>query len=301
MYLDHFKFKELPFTLTPNVDFFCQLKGHQEALNTLLFSLRSGEGFIKIVGEVGSGKTLLCRKLLASLDNHYFTAYVPNPDLNPMELRKALARELGVNIDNQQDQHELLSLINDRLLALHAEGKQIVFLIDEAQAIPPESLETLRLLTNLETETTKLLQIVLFGQPELDDRLNQPNFRQLKQRISFSYYLPLLSHEDLDSYIFHRLATAGYTYGTLFTHRARRMIYRASKGVPRIINILCHKALLVAYGRGESIVTHQIIRSAVKDTDAALRYHPAKMYLLYLLGAVISVLLVGYLFSELMS
>jgi MSHA biogenesis protein MshM len=268
MYLEHFKFKELPFTITPNVGFFCNLKGHHEALNTLLFSLRSGEGFIKIIGEVGAGKTLLCRKLLDSLDGNYFTAYIPNPDLNPVELRKALARELGIEPTALQDQHELLSVINNRLLALHAADKQIVLLIDEAQALPPESLETLRLLTNLETETTKLLQVVLFGQPELDERLNQTNFRQLKQRISFSYYLPLMTREDLDSYLFHRLATAGYTYGTLFTDKARKALYRASNGVPRIVNILCHKALLAAYGRGEDKVTHKIIRVAVKDTEA---------------------------------
>lgn len=269
MYLEHFKFKELPFTITPNIGFFCHLKGHQEALNTLLFSLRSGEGFIKITGEVGSGKTLLCRKLLSSLDEKFYTAYIPNPDLNPIELRKALARELGLETQALHDQHELLNIINDRLLELHTSGKQIVLLIDEAQALPSESLETLRLLTNLETETTKLLQVILFGQPELDERLNQDSFRQLKQRISFSYYLPLMNREDLDSYLFHRLATAGYTYGSLFSNRSRNILFKASKGVPRLVNILCHKALLAAYGKGEKKVTHKAMRTAIHDTDAA--------------------------------
>ncbi|MDR3477044.1 MAG: AAA family ATPase [Gammaproteobacteria bacterium] len=287
MYLEHFKFTELPFTITPNVDFFCNLKGHHEALNTLLFSLRSGEGFIKIIGEVGAGKTLLCRKVLSSLDSHYFTAYIPNPDLNPVELRKALARELGIEPTALQDQHELLTVINNRLLELHAAGKQIVLLIDEAQALPPESLETLRLLTNLETETTKLLQVVLFGQPELDERLNQTNFRQLKQRISFSYYLPLMSREDLDSYLFHRLATAGYTYGTLFTNKARKALYRASNGVPRLVNILCHKALLAAYGQGENKITHKIIRVAVKDTEAT---HIPDKFLKWIIVGLISLI-----------
>jgi MSHA biogenesis protein MshM len=275
MYLDHFNFKELPFTLTPNVGFFCNLKGHQEALNTLLFSLRSGEGFIKIIGEVGAGKTLLCRKVLDSLSKDFVTAYIPNPDLTPVELRRALAREIGIDPAALHDQHELLTLINNRLLDLNASGQRVVLLIDEAQAIPPESLETLRLLTNLETATTKLLQVVLFGQPELDDRLNQANFRQLKQRISFSFYLPLMTREDLDSYLFHRLATAGYTSGSLFTNKARDMLYRTSKGVPRVVNILCHKALLAAYGRGQPKVTHKIMDLAVKDTDAALKPHKA--------------------------
>src|SRR5579862_5177345 len=125
MYLDYFKFKELPFGLTPNINFYCQLKGHQEALNVLLFSLRAGEGFIKIIGEVGSGKTLLCRKLLDNLENEYVTAYIPNPDLTPIELRHAFARELGINPALLHDQHELLSLINNRLLELHADDKHV--------------------------------------------------------------------------------------------------------------------------------------------------------------------------------
>lgn len=212
----------------------------------------------------------MCRKLLESLDENVITAYIPNPDLSPIELRKAVARELGVDQASLQDQHELHTSINDRLLQLHADGKRVVLLIDEAQALPPESLEALRLLTNLETEKTKLLQVVLFGQPELDERLNQSNFRQLKQRISFSYYLSVMTREDLDNYLFHRLAIAGYTYGVLFTNKARDLLFRASQGVPRIVNILCHKALLAAYGQGEQQITHKIMRMAVQDTDSAM-------------------------------
>jgi MSHA biogenesis protein MshM len=295
MYLEHFKLTELPFTITPNVGFFCNLRGHQEALNTLLFSLRTGEGFIKIIGEVGSGKTLLCRKLLNSLDKNYFTAYIPNPDLSPTELRKALAKELGLELTSLQDQHELLSLINNRLLALHSAGKQVVLLIDEAQALPAESLETLRLLTNLETETTKLLQVVLFGQPELDDRLNQASFRQLKQRISFSYYLPLMSREDLDSYLFHRLATAGQSLSSLFTKKARDLLYQASNGVPRIVNILCHKALMAAYGRGEKNITTKTMRLAVRDTEIALVSHKHLLLVIALLSSLVLIVVGIYI------
>lgn len=268
MYLEHFQFKDLPFALTPNVEFYCQLKSHQEALNTLLFCLRSGEGFIKIIGEVGSGKTLLCRKLLHCLDERFFTAYIPNPDLSPLELRSAFARELGINPALLQDQHELLGIINHRLVELNAAGKHVVLILDEAQAIPLESLEALRLLTNLETEKTKLLQVVLFGQPELDEHLNQPRFRQLKQRITFSYYLSLLSREELDTYLFHRLAVAGYTYGALFTTKARNLLFQTSRGVPRIINVLSHKALLIAYGSGERVITHQMLKRAIQDTES---------------------------------
>jgi MSHA biogenesis protein MshM len=267
MYLEHFKFKELPFTLTPSLQFFCQLKGCHEALNTLLFCLRSGEGFIKIIAEVGSGKTLLCRKLLDSLGPEFFTAYIPNPDLNPAEFRKAFARELGIDPLQTNDSYELLSLINRALMDLHVQGKRVVLLLDEAQALPTESLEALRLLTNLETETCKLLQVILFAQPELDERLQSSDLRQLKQRITFSYYLPVLSRQELDTYLFHRLAIAGYTQGALFTKKAKDMLYRASKGVPRIINILCHKALLIAYAKGESKVMHTAISHAINDTE----------------------------------
>lgn len=269
MYLEHFKFKEMPFGLTPNVGFFCNLKGHEEALNVLLFSLRCGEGFIKIVGEVGSGKTLLCRKLLDSLGDDYVTAYIPNPDLAPNELRRALARELGIPLTDIQDQHELLTHIYDRLLELQKD-KRVVLLLDEAQALPLESLETLRLLTNIETEKTKLMQIVLFGQPELDEHLAKKELRQLQQRITFSYYLPPMTREDLDLYLFHRLSIVGHVTGTLFAKKARKILYRASQGIPRVVNILCHKALLVAYGRGETIITTKSMRAAIKDNELVI-------------------------------
>lgn len=297
MYLEHFNFKEHPFTLTPNVSFFCNLKGHEEALKTVLFSLHSNEGFIKVIGEVGSGKTLLCRKLLTSIESNFVTAYIPNPDLSPIELRRAFARELGINPALLHDQHELLTHINNQLLHLHATGKRVVLLLDEAQALSVESLEALRLLTNLETETHKLLQIVLFGQPELDERLNQISLRQLKQRISFSYYLPTLTREDLDTYIFHRVATAGYTYGTLFTRKARDILFRASAGIPRVVNILCHKALLAAYGRGDKKITPQIMRIAAQDTEvAAMTYKPVLVGIAIGLGLLVSILTLICLF-----
>lgn len=291
MYLEHFNFKELPFTLTPNLSFFCELRGHQEALNTLLFSLRAGEGFIKIIGEVGCGKTLLCRKLLERLDSHFVAAYIPNPDLNPIELRRAIAREIGIEPSLLYDQHELLTHINHRLLALNAEGKNVVLLLDEAQALSTESLEALRLLTNLETESKKLLQIVLFGQPELDERLNQPDLRQLKQRMSFSYYLPSLTREELDTYLFHRLAISGYTYGSLFTKKARDRLFRASAGIPRVVNILSHKALLLAYGKGQKNITHQTVNLAVKDSEATFASSPNYL-IISILGLIIFISLV---------
>lgn len=269
MYQEFFQLNTLPFALTPNPQFFCQLKGHQEALNTLEFCIKSGEGFIKIIGEVGSGKTLLCRKLLALLDDQYVTAYIPNPDLSPVELRKAFAREIGLDPNHWQDQHELLTAIQHHLIELHANNKKIVLIIDESQALTDESLETVRLLTNLETESQKLLQVVLFGQPELDDRINRPHLRQLKQRISFSYRLPLMSRDDMDTYLYHRLAVAGNTRGHIFTKKARRHLFKASGGIPRLVNILSHKSLLVAYGQGSREIDHKAVLFAVKDTESA--------------------------------
>lgn len=270
MYQDFFQLTCLPFNLTPNPQFFCQLKGHQEAFNTLLFSIQSGEGFIKIVGEVGSGKTLLCRKLLENLNEDYVTAYIPNPDLTPMELRKAFAREIGLDPSPFQDQHELLTMINQHLIALHANGKKIVLLVDEAQALSDESLETVRLLTNLETASAKLLQVVLFGQPELDQRINKLHFRQLKQRITFSYQLPLMNREELDIYLNHRLAIAGYTHRQLFTKKAKNLLFRSSRGIPRLVNILSHKALLAAYGQGIHQIDDKTMWLAVHDTESVI-------------------------------
>ncbi|MDX1902422.1 MAG: AAA family ATPase [Gammaproteobacteria bacterium] len=285
MYLEHFKFNELPFILTPDTNYFCDLKGHQEALDTLLFSLRNGEGFIKIIGEVGAGKTLLCRKLLDSLDETFFTAWIPNPDLTPLELRRALARELKIDLTVLPDQHELLTAINHRLLELHSAGKQVVLLLDEAQALSDESLEAIRLLTNLETSKKKLLQVVLFGQPELDEKLDLSHLRQLKQRISFAYYLPKLSREELDTYLFHRLATAGNTRFNLFSKKSRDLLYRASRGTPRLVNVLCHKALLIAYGKGQQMITRRMMKMAVYDTEAAL-FSPFRFILLVIVGLI---------------
>jgi MSHA biogenesis protein MshM len=299
MYENFFQLTSMPFNLTPNPAFFCQLKGHQEALNILQFCIKSGEGFIKIVGEVGSGKTLLCRKLLENLDDQYVTAYIPNPDLSPVEMRKAFARELGLDPVSWNDQHELLTAIYQHLIALHTAGKKVILLVDESQALSDESLETVRLLTNLETENSKLLQVVLFGQPELNDRLNQPHLRQLKQRITFSYNLPLLNREDLDIYLFHRLRVAGCLHGNLFTKKARNILHQASHGIPRVVNILSHKAMLVAYGRGNSQIDHKIMRLAVKDTDVAMNFkrHAQFKYALYALigalGLTTAILLLG--------
>ena len=269
MYLEHFGLHELPFSITPDTSFYLALPTHQDALNTLLISTRTGEGFIKVVGEVGTGKTMLCRKFLGMLDpKTHITAYIPNPYVEPMVLLSAIADELRIDYGESLNQHQLLKLINTFLLEAYATGRRVVLCLDEAQAIPVETLEALRLLSNLETERRKLLQIVLFGQPELDERLQGPSIRQLRQRVSFSCGLKPLSKDEVRDYIAHRIAKAEYQGPRLFTDRAVKKIYRASSGFPRLVNILAHKSLMVAYGEGRREVDKTHVRQAIKDTES---------------------------------
>jgi len=293
MYLEHFGLREFPFGLTPDTSFFFACSSYQEALNTLLVAARNGEGFIKIVGEVGNGKTLLCRKFLATLNRgdasttaigtqdeaaagdrsaaKFITAYIPNPYLEPRSLLLALADEFRVKVDPAVDQHQLLKGLTLAMLNFAREGKRVLVCLDEAQAMPLESLEVLRLLTNLETEKRKLMQVVLFGQPELDDRLKQNSVRQLRQRISFQYVLKGLRKNELDRYLRHRLAVAGYKGDTLFHRGAVDTMRRVTHGTPRLVNIIAHKALLLAYGEGRQQVLARHVRAAAADTPEARR------------------------------
>ncbi|QBE66657.1 ExeA family protein [Pseudoduganella lutea] len=266
MYESHFGLSELPFSITPDTSFFFGSPHSQEGLNTLLVAARSGEGFIKITGEVGTGKTLLCRKFMAMLGDGFVTAYVPNPYLEPRALMMALADELEIVLPRDVDQHQLVKSLTMRLLELAVRGQHVVLCLDEAQALPLESLEALRLLTNLETEKRKLLQIVLFGQPELNAHLASPKIRQLAQRITFHYHLGALQRDDLDYYLAHRLRVAGFTGARLFSARAVRRMFRATGGIPRLVNIVAHKALMLAYGEGRHMVEQRHVALAAGDT-----------------------------------
>ncbi len=295
MYLKHFGLNEMPFSLTPNTQFFLNIGSHQEAMNLLLVSLENAAGFIKIIGEVGTGKTILCRQLLNSLDDRYVTAYIPNPHLTPAGMRIAFAEELGVAVHRNQGQHRVLAKINERLIELAQQDKLVVLLIDEAQAMPEDTIEALRLLTNLETETQKLLQVVLFGQPELDELLSRPSLRQLKQRITFSYDLKPLDMDSVERYISHRLSASGYNGAALFSAPSLKLLYRASRGIPRLVNILCHKALMVAFGKGERLIQPAFIRRAVADTESAFPVPLVSFRQMLLLGScLLAALLAGY-------
>ncbi|TYO99047.1 MSHA biogenesis protein MshM [Geothermobacter ehrlichii] len=267
MYLSHFGLNQTPFSLTPDLDFYFSCPGHRQALNVLQLAIEEGEGFIKITGEVGTGKTLLCRKLLDLLQPSHQAAYLPNPLLGPLELHRAIAEEIGAGpLGGTESLHELQRLILARCLELGEQGKRVVVCLDEAQAMSDVSLEALRLLSNLETEKRKLLQIVLFAQPELDVRLEQPHLRQLRQRIGFAHHLVPLDRQGVCDYIAHRVQIAGRKLGPLFTPAACRLIARASRGVPRLVNILCHKALLTAYAQGDPRVERRHAVAAARDT-----------------------------------
>lgn len=269
MYLGHFGLTELPFSITPDTQFIYSAVSHQEALNTLLLAVRGGEGFVKITGEVGTGKTLLCRRFLSTLDADCVAAYIPNPQLDGEALLHAIAEELG--LAGGGDAVHVVKRINGHLLALAEQGRTAVLCIDEAQTMPPATLETLRLISNLETEKRKLIQIVLFGQPELDEKLALPLVRQLRQRIVFHYRMPGLKRAELGAYLEHRLRVAGYHGGRLFSGPARRALFRHSGGMPRLVNILAHKALLAAFGEGDDLVRLRHVRGAARDTEGARR------------------------------
>ncbi len=272
MYLNHFGLRELPFGLTPDTAFAFEGRSHQEALNTLLVALDSGEGFVKITGEVGTGKTLLCRRLLAALPGDVLSCYLPNPTHTPRTLLLSLAEELGHSLPAAATEFTLLRKINTTLLKLAAQGRRVVVCVDEAQALRSTSLEMLRLLSNLETEKRKLMQLVLFGQPELDARLAKPHLRQLRQRISFHDHLAGLGRDEVDRYVAHRLAVAGHAGTPLFSSRAMKTLHRASGGTPRVVNILAHKALLVVFGEGGDSVQPRHVRAAARDGHDARRW-----------------------------
>ncbi len=270
MYEQHFGFQELPFCLTPDTQFYLDSKWHGEASAVLNICIKQGEGFIKISGEVGTGKTMLCRRLLGSLSDAYLPIYIPNPYLSADGLFHAIAHELGVDVGDNNS-HIVLKVIEEELVQLAVLGRKPILIVDEAQSMPAQTLEALRLVTNLETEKMKLLQVVLFGQPELDVILSQPALRQLVQRITFSYRLQPLALSEAKAYIGHRLGKAGYTGAPVFSAAAIELIAKASHGTPRLINVLAHKSLMCAYGKKQKSVGKEFVLAAIDDTESVRR------------------------------
>jgi general secretion pathway protein A len=267
MYQSYYGFKEMPFNITPDPKFLYLSPTHQEALQHLKFGIREKKGFIVLIGEVGCGKTTICRRFLNELDPaRYDTALILNPRVTETQMLKAILGELG-ETKIARSQADLVAQMNRVLLERIARGRDIVLIIDEAQNLSFEVLEQVRLLSNLETDKQKLLQIVLMGQPELKEVLAREELRQLRQRILVHYELNTLSFRDMIHYIQHRLTLAGGTGRPAFTQWALRSIHKASRGIPRVVNNLCDKSILSAFIRESDEVNFWDARRAIREMD----------------------------------
>jgi general secretion pathway protein A len=261
MYLSFYSLREYPFNVTPDPHFLYFSRPHREAYDLLLYGITHRKGFIELTGEVGSGKTTLCRAVLSSLGPEVHTALVVNPALTGTQLLRAMLKDFGMEV-RSRDRLACVDALNTFLLERSREGRNVALIIDEAQDLSPDLMEQVRLLSNLETDQHKLIQIVLCGQPELKDRLNRPDLRQLKQRISIRYHLPPLTHEDTLVYITHRLSVAGGT--AEFEPRAVKEIYRYSGGSPRLINAVCDGALLAGYVAGVRRIDARCVERSIR-------------------------------------
>ncbi|XLZ71725.1 AAA family ATPase [Massilia sp. SR12] len=265
MYTQHFGLHEAPFGITPNPAFFYSGNTRGEILSALLYAVTHGEGIVKVTGEVGCGKTMLCRMLEARLPAGVDVLYLVNPTLCPQEVLHAIAAELGLETGGRRSD-EVVRALQAELIARHAAGRRVVLLVEEAQAMPLETLEEIRLLTNLETANSKLLQIVLFGQPELDEHLSLPHMRQLRERITHSFDVPPMPRDQIPFFLSHRLLAAGYRGPELFSQGAVRLIARASRGIVRRINVLADKALMAAFADDLPFVNSTHVRLAIEDS-----------------------------------
>jgi general secretion pathway protein A len=269
VYLNFYELSVPPFDLTPNPRFLFHSVKHREAINHLLYGIRERKGFVQLTGEVGAGKTTLCRALLEQLDAHFATALLLTPVLDANELVKSIAVEFGLNVKGL-DRLEILATINDFLLRQAQHGKDCVLIIDEAQNFSDDLLEQIRQLSNVETDDRKLLQIVLIGQPELRQRLNNPRLRQLRQRITVRYHLRALDRFETRQYVRHRLSLAGANGTPGFTGPALWRVFNYSNGVPRLINAVCDKALLCGFVRQSRRITFSMIGRAIRELEGEI-------------------------------
>lgn len=269
VYLEYYGLTEAPFDITPNPRFLYFSTKHREALNHLLYGIRERKGFVQLTGEVGAGKTTLCRAMLEQLGDKYATALILNPVLDADQLMKAIAMEFGLTVKGL-DRLETVAAINEFLLKLVEEGRDAVLIVDEAQNLTHDLLEQVRLLSNLETDDRKLLQIVLMGQPELRDRLNDYSLRQLRQRITVRYHLRPLKRPEIGQYVQHRIHVSGGNGTPSFTVPALWRIYHYSQGVPRLINAVCDKCLLAGYVQQRERIDYNMVGTALRELEGTL-------------------------------
>ncbi len=267
MYYTHFGLTQPPFRITPNTEFFFSGGNRGPILEALIYAISQGEGIIKVTGEVGSGKTMLCNMLQSRLPPTVETAYIANPSVSPEEIVHAVALELHLKPPRDAGHLELMQLIHSHLLERHAQGKQVVMFVEESQSMPIATLEEIRLLSNLETANSKLLQIVLFGQPELEDNLRQTNIRQLRERITHSFRLSPLKTGEIGDYLNFRLRAAGYRGPDLFSPAIINAMAKASGGLTRRINLLADKAMLAAFAENTHTIKPKHVKAAVRDSE----------------------------------
>ena len=267
MYYAHFGLKEPPFKITPNTEVFFTGGNRGAILDALIYAIQNGEGIIKVVGEVGSGKTMLCRMLQTMLPKQVESIYLANPSVAPEDVLHAIAFELQLKLPKNADRLKVMQALQTHLLKRHEAGKQVVIFVEEAQGMPLPTLEEIRLLSNLETKHDKLLQIVLFGQPELDENLNQTNIRQLRERITHSFNLAPLQVDEIGEYLIFRLRAAGYFGPHLFTPASIKKLSNAAQGLVRRVNILADKSLLAAFAENVYQVTPKHVEAAIADSE----------------------------------
>jgi general secretion pathway protein A len=269
MYTDFYNLKERPFNITPDPRFLMYTPGHREAYDNLLYGIKERKGFMKMVGEVGSGKTTLCRAVLRSVPENVESALILNPAVNEVQLISSIMKDLGLPVVSH-DRMQLIHSLNAYLLEQNSAKKNVVVMIDEAQELPPSVMEQIRLLSNLETDQDKLMQIVLIGQPELDNRLAQKEFRQLRQRIMVKCRLKPLSRSETDYYIDHRLLVAGAGDNLFFDDAAIDIVYKVSRGLPRLVNKVCDSAMLSGYAEGTHVIGRKEVKKAVIELKGIL-------------------------------
>ncbi len=274
MYLEYFGLAKPPFRITPDTHVFFEGSHRGPTLHALCYALANGEGITKVVGEVGTGKTMLCRMLPNTLGDDIDWVYIAHPSLSPEQILQEVARELGLKVSDYPDKLMVMRQLHTTLLERHANNRRVVVLVEEAQEMPLETLEELRLLSNLETDEHKLLQIVLFGQPELDEKLSSRKIRQLRERITHSLYLPPLQLPDIHAYLNFRIRASGYKGPDLFSPGVAETIEKYSHGLIRRINILADKALLAAYAKDSYNLTPKDIKQAAKDSQ----YEPKRRW-----------------------
>jgi MSHA biogenesis protein MshM len=269
MYYGFFGLSQPPFKITPDTEMFFEGGNRGAILEALIYAISQGEGIVKVTGEVGSGKTMLCRMLQTRLPENVETIYLANPSVSPDEILHAVAFEMQLPVAKDASRIEVMHKLNDYLLDQHAKGRQVVLFVEESQSMPLATLEEVRLLSNLETNHHKLLQIVLFGQPEFDDNLRLPEIRQLRERITHSFSLPPFTPADVRPYLAFRLRAAGYRGPDLFNSRVVDYISRISAGLTRRVNIITDKALLAAFADGTHNVSLKHVKAAVRDSEFA--------------------------------